>query len=321
MKIAAMLALIIVILVAGCDSQTPPDPPPDEVIDRNDKIPAGQLKITPETDMLPPILHSPEYSQPVPLPFPINTAGAEDSSFVMPDGNILYIWFTPDPNAPLSQQLDDGVTGIWVSKKVSGDWQEPIRVLLQDTNEQALDGCAFIQDDQMWFCSARTGYSGLRWFTADEMAGQWTNWQNSDFNPDYEVGELHITSDGRELYFHSSREGGMGLYDIWVSLSQNGEWQPPQNLEVVNSPEVDGWPFITEDGNELWFTRVYMGSPAVYRSLRLNGEWQEPELVISQFAGEPSVDNQGNIYFTHHFYQDGVALEADIYVAYKLPSG
>ena len=38
---------------------------------------------------------------------------------------------------------------------------------------------------------------------------------------------------------------------------------------------------------------------------------------ISQFAGEASLDNKGNIYFTHHFYKDGVMLEADIYVAYK----
>ena len=318
MKRIAILIIIVVLVVAGCDTQSPDNQPSDEVIDRNDTIPASQLKITPEIDLLPPLLHSSEYSQPVQLPYPINTAGAEDSSFIMPDGNTLYIWFTPDPNAPLGQQLDDGVTGIWVSEKVNGEWQEPQRVLLQDTDEQALDGCAFIQDDKMWFCSARMGYSGIHWFTADEVNGQWTNWQNADFNPDYEVGELHITSDGQELYYHSSREGGMGLYDIWVSRNENGEWQPPQNLEVVNSPEVDGWPFITQDGSELWFTRVYMGSPAIYRSIRLNGEWQEPELIISQFAGEPSLDIQGNIYFTHHFYQDGVALEADIYVAYKL---
>jgi len=41
-----------------------------------------------------------------------------------------------------------------------------------------------------------------------------------------------------------------------------------------------------------------------------------PELVISQFAGEPSVDANGNIYFVHYFYRDGRMIEADIYVAY-----
>jgi hypothetical protein len=71
----------------------------------------------------------------------------------------------------------------------------------------------------------------------------------------------------------------------------------------------------------MWFTRTDQGSPATFRSQRVNGEWQEPELIISQFAGESSVDNEGNIYFTHHFYEDGVMLEADYYVAYKKGAG
>ena len=190
-------------------------------------------------------------------------------------------------------------------------------MLLQEPDKQALDGCEFVQDNTMWFCTTRTGYSGMHWFTTEYKDGKWTNWQIADFNPDYEVGELHITASGQELYFHSSRAGGSGQYDIWVSNNVDGEWQPPQNIEVINSPEVDGWPSLSQDGTELWFTRLYMGSPAIFRSKRVNGEWQEPELIISQFAGESSVDSEGNIYFTHHYYKDGVMLEADIYVAYK----
>jgi hypothetical protein len=74
-------------------------------------------------------------------------------------------------------------------------------------------------------------------------------------------------------------------------------------------------PFISQDGNELWFNRNYKGSPAVFRSIKSNGNWSEPELILSWFAGEPSLDNEGNIYFVHHFYKDGVMIEADIYVA------
>jgi len=47
----------------------------------------------------------------------------------------------------------------------------------------------------------------------------------------------------------------------------------------------------------------------------LKGEWQVPELIISQFAGEPTLDRDGNLYFVHHYYKDNVMLEADIYVA------
>lgn len=286
-------------------------------LNRASTIPPDAVKVTPESDLLPPQLHSDEYEKPVPMPSPINTAGAEDSGFMMPDGRTFYVWFTPDPSASLQEQLDDGVTGIYVFRRVDGEWQEPERVVLQDPDKQSLDGCEFIQGDTMWFCTARTGYTGLHWFTAELREGHWQNWENADFNPDYEVGELHITADGKELYFHSSRPGGKGQYDIWVSKNANGEWLSPENVAVVNSPEIDGWPSLTQDGRELWFTRFYMGSPAIFRSRRVDNEWQEPELIISQFAGESSVDNEGSIYFTHHFYWDGVMLDADIYVARK----
>ena len=311
------ILMAVLLMTAGCAAEpsvnTQSVPPPD----RESKIPPGQHKMTPELDLLPPILHSNEYEQPVPMPYPINTAGAEDSGFITPDGNNFYVWFTPDPTIPAEGQLDDGVTGIYLSRKIDGVWQTPTRVMLQDTDKQALDGCEFVQGDRMWFCSARTGYAGLHWFTATLTDGKWGGWENADFDQRYEVGELHITADGKELYFHSPRAGGQGQFDIWVSGMENGKWQEPQNLSVVNSPENEGWPSLTQDGNELWFTRFYLGSPALFKSVRIDGEWQEPELVISQFAGESSIDAAGNIYFTHHYYKDGVMLEADIYVAYK----
>ena len=67
----------------------------------------------------------------------------------------------------------------------------------------------------------------------------------------------------------------------------------------------------------MWFLRYYQGSPGVFRSLKSGGEWGEPELIVSQFAAEPSLDNAGNLYFTHHFIKDGKMIEADIYVTQR----
>jgi hypothetical protein len=83
----------------------------------------------------------------------------------------------------------------------------------------------------------------------------------------------------------------------------------------VNSAADESRPFITGDGSELWFTRYYQGTPAVLRSRRLGSAWQPPELIVSRFAGEPTLDALGNLYFVHHFYAGGVMREADIYVA------
>lgn len=315
----AFILIVIAVLATGCPAQECEYPD----IDRESKIPAGQVKITPQTDAHPSILHSDEYEEPIPMPYPINTAGAEDSGFISPDGNTFYIWFTPDVTVPPERQLLDGVTGIYVSRRVDGQWQQPERVWLQDPCGLALDGCLFVRGDEMSFCSAREGnYRGVDMWTAQFRDGRWTNWKNAGekLNVDYEIGELHITADGQEMYFHSDRAGGQGQYDIWVTSKVDGEWQEPENVAAVNTPENEGWPFITQDGNELWFTGTHLGTPAIFRSKRVNDEWQEPELIISQFAAEPSLDSEGNIYFTHHFFEDGVMLEADYYVAYRKQS-
>jgi|SRR3989344_863757 len=286
------------------------------IIERESKIPLDAVKMTPETDDHPPILHSSEYKNSVPLDS-INSAGAEDSPFIPLDRNEIYFFFTPDVRVPVEKQILDEVTGIWFSKYEEGVWQKPERVVLQDKGKLAGDGCEFVKGDFMLFCSVREGYTGINWFSSDWDAKKqkWTDWKNADFNPEYEVGELHIYKD--ELYYHSSRAGGKGNLDIWMLKNINSKWENPVNIEIVNSPESEGWPYITPDGKELWFTRFYQGSPAVFRSKRINGNWQEPELIISQFAGEPTLDSNGNIYFVHHFYKDSKMIEADIYVAYK----
>jgi hypothetical protein len=62
-------------------------------------------------------------------------------------------------------------------------------------------------------------------------------------------------------------------------------------------------------------TRISRVSPAFFRSKKSNGQWSRLELVVEQFAAEPSLDNAGNLYFTHHFFKDNKMIEADIYIA------
>jgi hypothetical protein len=308
------------ILIGSCSFTPTPDEVAFPLKNRVDAIPAHAAKISPEEDLFPPQLHSDAWEQPIPVPGRINTAGAEDSPFITPDGKTLTFFFTPDPNIPAEDQLLDGVTGLYISHKVNGEWDEPERVFLQDPGKLSLDGCQFLQGNSLWFCSAREGnYRGVDLWHAEFIEGKWTNWENAGekLNLEYEVGEMHITATGQDLYFHSNRNGGAGVVDIWVSHLIDGEWSRPENVAPVNTEALEGWPFITQDGNELWFLRFYLGSPAIFRSLKSDGNWSEPELVLSQFAGEPTLDLDGNIYFVHHFFNNGEMLEADIYVAYK----
>jgi hypothetical protein len=292
---------------------TPTPTIPARPIDRETSLATQAVDVAPDSDDHPSEAYSEDYEQPVPLPGLVNTTGSEGSPFITPNGETLYFFFTPDAAIPIDRQIRDGVTGIYVSKKVDGSWAEPQGIVLQDPGKLALDGCPFVQGDVMWFCSARVGYTGVHWFTADYVSGAWRNWRNADFSPDYEVGELEFSQDRTELYFASSRPGGRGGLDIWLSRWIDGGWGEPVNVAPVNSVDGEGWPALNPSGDELWFSRNY----GIWRSRRVEGEWKEPELILSPLAGEPTIDSAGNVYFVHHFLVGDRLSDADIYIAYK----
>lgn len=313
--VAGLPLFVLLLIISACDQQEPIPGTPTPLPSRYSKIPETAQKMGPENDSFPPLLHNSGWEEPQPMPGLVNSAGGEDSPFINPDGDKLFFFFTPDVSLPAERQLGDGVTGIYLSQLREGVWSDPERVLLSDG--PALDGCPMLVSNQLWFCTVREGLTGLHWFKASYEFGVWGGWQLADFDPAYQVGELHISADGQELYFHSDRPGTLGKNDLWVSRLENGSWGEPENIWAVNSPEDDSRPFLSENGNELWFTRTYRGYPAVYLSYRTNGEWGEPALIVSQFAAEPALDREGNLYFVHHFIEDGVMLDADIYLARK----
>lgn len=90
-----------------------------------------------------------------------------------------------------------------------------------------------------------------------------------------------ITSDGKTLYFSSSRPGGYGGMDIWKSQLINGQWSEPLNMgPKINTREDEDAPFIHPDGVTLYFStkgkKTMGGYDIVYTSLEKNG-WTEPE--------------------------------------------
>ena len=317
-----LFPLCFLLASLACGQATPTPAP----LNRDSLLPP--IKYTPEMDFWPPTIID-GWSQPVPLPDPVNTSGGEDSPFLLPDSQTLYFFFTPDVSIPAEKQLLDGVTGIWVTRRSGEIWSEPERIRLSEPGKLALDGCEFVSGNLMYFCTVREGYTGIQWFRADFQDGSWQDWcfAGDDLKQSqYEVGELHISADGQELYFHSSRLGGLGGLDIWVSQKTTDSWGEPVNLgPIVNTAADEGWPFVSPDGQELWFngqsTKGRPG-PAIFRSLRQpDGSWGMAEEIVSTFAGEPTLSGDGmTLFFVHHYYSEDLStmLEADIYVAHRM---
>jgi len=317
--IVAVVVVVIFILAVVAMTQ----PKPIKTItqqERLNSIPSGAAKQTPASDLFKPIMHSSLWSQPIPMVGPVNTAGAEDSPFITANGTWFFFFFTPDVSVPAEKQLIDGVTGIWWCHKTSEGWSSPEKITLCD--DVSLDGAEFVLEDKMWFASVRAGNLGeIDVFTSQYEGGRWTDVQNAgqQLNVEYDIGEFHLTTDGNTMYFHSGKWAQGENMDIWTTERTASGWNTPVRVPGVNSAADDGYPFVSSDGGQLLFTsqsKLGYTGPAIYRCvLQSNGSWSAPEEILSNFAGEATMDDAGNLYFVHHYFDSSIKMiEADIYM-------
>ena len=319
---------VVVVFVIAVIAVT--QPKPIETVtqqDRLDAIPSSAVKQTPESDLYKPVMHSSLWSQPIPMAGPVNTAGAEDSPFITANGTWFFFFFTPDVSVPAEDQLTDGVTGIWWCQRTADGWSSPEKIILCD--DVSLDGAEFVLGNTMWFASVRAGNLGeIDVFTSHYEDGMWTDVQNAgaQLNEDYDIGEFHLTADGDTMYFHSGKwESGEDM-DLWITHKTSSGWSTPALVPGVNTIANDGYPYVSPDGGQLLFTRnqsTHGGvGPSIYRCvLQSNGTWSAPEEILSNFAAEATMDDEGNLYFVHHYFDSSNNMvEADIYMCELLGS-
>ena len=126
-----------------------------------------------------------------------------------------------------------------------------------------------------------------------KLNGKWTAPEVAPYssNADYMDVEPHITPDGNNLYFLSTRplpgqdyKPGWQYQNIWAMDRQGSTWGEPYPLPaVINNGDGVFFPSVTNDGT-LYFSRQKTGtrSTLIYRSKRVNGAYSEPELLPKQ---------------------------------------
>ena len=65
--------------------------------------------------------------------------------------------------------------------------------------------------------------------------------------------------------------------------------------------------------DQLWISKNY----SIWRSDKVDGVWGAPVEIVSTLAGEATIDRDGDVYFTHHYFENDKMIEADIYVISK----
>ena len=134
-------------------------------------------------------------------------------------------------------------------------------------------------------CDADYGMGSCDLYWSKRIGQKWSRPRNfgAPVNSSAWESQPSMASDGRTIYFVSSRPGGFGGKDIWkTTMTSEGAFTAPENLgPMINTPEDDAAPFIHSDGRTLYFAsngRVGMGGYDLYYSvLQPDGSWTEPQ--------------------------------------------
>ncbi len=129
-------------------------------------------------------------------------------------------------------------------------------------------------------------YSGI--FFAEKNGETWGNKHEFPYNtPDAHTTHPSLDQQGKVLYFASTRNGGFGGYDLYVSKFQNGNWSTPLNLGPrINTSGNEIYPFIHPSGR-LYFSSDghdnKIGGYDIFYSEFYNGSWIDPIKLPSPF--------------------------------------
>lgn len=209
------------------------------------------------------------WEAPVNLGTVVNTATSETGPSLSLDGHLLF--FTG--NRPGGQGLQD----IWMSHRVNTQddlaWEAPVNLGTGVNTAGADAGAEYLQSAEEGtgnFYFNRAPPSGVG--TPSDLYYASITRDGGTLGPAVLITELSdpvgtdqgpsLRTDSKEIYFFSTRAGGLGGNDLYVSTRQNANdpWSTPVNLGApMNSTAADQQPGLSTDGRTLLFASSRTG--------------------------------------------------------------
>jgi len=236
----------------------------------------------------------------------INSPYNESLPCFSADGLTLYYsdWYTW--NTAGDRPGGVGNHDLWMRTRLSIDdpWGPPVNMGATVNSSNAEVAPIVSQDGQILiFTSNRSGGRGdydLWMSTRSDVESDWYAPVNlgSVVNSTAYDGETWLSPDGLTLFFSSSRPGGFGSYDLWLTTRQSRytAWSPPVNLgPAVNSSSGEGAPFFSPDMKTFYFTSDRPGGIGGWDMYKV------PVVPILDFNGDGIVDVKDVVIMTEHW--------------------
>jgi Tol biopolymer transport system component len=200
------------------------------------------------------------WEAPVNLGPPVNTPFIDGAPSLSADGHLLFI----HSNRPGTLGGND----IWLARRSGSededDWETPMNLGPDVNTTDDEQGPEYVASDG----------GGALYFNRGNQALQLSDLYRVEVKrdgrtegPAQPVTELNaptfndaaptVRADAREILFWSTRPGGLGGIDIWVSTRQsaNHAWSPPGNAgPLLNTPFADLHPDLSQDALTLFFS-------------------------------------------------------------------
>lgn len=175
--------------------------------------------------------------------------------FISPDGSRLFF----ASKRPVKAGAPNGDLDLWVARTAGRGWGVPEHLGPPVSAEGDDDYPSAAADGTLYFGSTREGGKGkVDLYRARRVKGRYATAENlgDAINTPETEADPYIAPDQSYLIFTSTRPGGYGRGDLYISFNKRGVWTTPKNLgPKVNTDVFDYTPLVTPDGKYLFFSR------------------------------------------------------------------
>jgi outer membrane protein OmpA-like peptidoglycan-associated protein/tetratricopeptide (TPR) repeat protein len=175
---------------------------------------------------------------------------------------------------------------IWQLHPEKGDWSEPQKIDKSMKHIPSYVPSVFISSDgkKLFLVSDEFGgYGGKDIFESDKGSdGKWSELANlgPEINSSFDEDSPFLMPDNKTLFFSSKGHVGLGGYDIFKSVYENGKWSKPVNL---------GAP-INSSGDDIYFNYNPAIQEGYFSSSRITGGYGSMDIYTFSFTCE-NVEN------------------------------